>query len=132
MKIAISIETSQGMESQAAHHFGRCPYFALVDLDDNQVMNLEVIENPFYESHQPGQVPEFVHNQNAQVMISGGMGRRALEFFSQYGIDVKTGASGSVADILAAYLAGELQAGSVCAESETHHQGHHHGDHHHH
>ena len=133
MKIAISTETNQGPESKLAHHFGRCPYFALAELQDEQIVSLKVIDNPFYESHQPGQVPEFIKGQNAGVMISGGMGRRALEFFAQFDIDVKTGASGTVDDVINAYLAGELQDGASCAHSESHDHGHHHhgGKHHH-
>jgi predicted Fe-Mo cluster-binding NifX family protein len=68
-------------------------------------------------------------------MISGGMGRRALEFFAQFDIEVKTGASGTVDDVINAYLAGELQDGASCAHSEDHSHGHHqhgHGDGHHH
>jgi predicted Fe-Mo cluster-binding NifX family protein len=127
MKIAISIETDQGLDSTIAHHFGRCPYFALADLDGEEISSLDIIKNPFFESHQPGQVPEFIRGQDAAIMISGGMGRKALEFFSQFDIKVKTGASGSLENALQAYLAGELQDGSSCANSEAHHQaGHHH------
>ncbi len=129
MKIAISAETNQGSSSLAAHHFGRCPYFALVDLKNDQVSGLDLIENPYFKSHQPGQVPEFIKGQKAQVMISGGMGRRALEFFDQFGIEVKTGAAGTVEDVIKAYLAGELEDGASCAQSESHHHDH---DHHHH
>jgi predicted Fe-Mo cluster-binding NifX family protein len=131
MKIAISVENNQGLESQSAHHFGRCPFFALVELNESGTDKLEIIQNPFFETHQPGQVPEFIHQQNAQVMISGGMGRRALEFFSQYGIEVKTGAAGSVKQVLEAYQGGELEEGSSCSQSEAHHRGHHHGGQHH-
>jgi len=132
MKIAISTEINQGPESKVAHHFGRCPFFALAELQDEQIISLKVIDNPFYESHQPGQVPEFIKNQGARVMISGGMGRRALEFFAQYDIEVKTGASGTIDGVINAYLAGELQDGASCAHSESHDHNHHHGGKHHH
>jgi predicted Fe-Mo cluster-binding NifX family protein len=133
MKIAISTETNQGAESKIAHHFGRCPYFALAELNDENITSLELIDNPFFESHQPGQVPEFINNQSAKVMISGGMGRRALEFFAQYGINVKTGASGTVGTVIESYIAGDLKDGASCAHSESHDHGHHHhGEHGHH
>lgn len=134
MKLALSIETNQGSDSKMAHHFGRCPYFALVELSNDEIYGLDIIQNPFFESHQPGQVPEFIQSQQAEVMISGGMGRRALEFFSQFGIDVKTGAEGTVSDVIKAFLAGELQEGASCAHSESHEHGHghRHGGHHHH
>ena len=126
MKIAISTETNHGPESKVAHHFGRCPYFAFVELKEKNITALELIENPFFESHQPGQVPEFINSQKADLMISGGMGRRALEFFSQYGIDVKTAATGTVSEVIDSYLAGDLKAGASCAHSESHDHGNHH------
>ena len=134
MKLALSIETNQGSDSKMAHHFGRCPYFALVELNNDEISGLDIIQNPFFESHQPGQVPEFIQSQQAEVMISGGMGRRALEFFLQFGIDVKTGAEGTVDNVIKAFLAGELQEGASCAHSESHEHGHghEHGGHHHH
>jgi predicted Fe-Mo cluster-binding NifX family protein len=132
MKIAISVESNSGLESLIAHHFGRCPYFAMVDMTGEQISSLEIITNPFFETHQPGQVPEFIKSQAANVMISGGMGRRALEFFSQFEIEVKTGATGTIEEVIQSFLAGELQDGASCAQSEAHHHGaghhHQHGD----
>ena len=87
MRIAISTETNNGLDSVVAHHFGRCPFFALVDVEGRDIKAVEVIENPFYAGHQSGQVPGFIHTQNADVMLSGGMGRRAIDFFQQYGIE---------------------------------------------
>ena len=127
MRIAISAETNDGLESAVAHHFGRCPYFALVDLDGNDVQAIEVIDNPFYASHQPGQVPAFIREQNANVMLSGGMGRRAIDFFQQMGIQAATGVSGTVRNALESYLGGEVNDAAPCQESVEHHEnGHHH------
>jgi len=49
-----------------------------VDLDDDQVKGVVVIDNPYYRQHSPGVVPEFTHNQKANVMISGGVGSQAV------------------------------------------------------
>jgi len=127
MRIAVSIETNNGFESKVAQHFGRCPYFALVDLDGTDVKAVEVVANPFYSRHEPGQVPGFIHEQNANVMLSGGMGRRAIEAFRQFGIQATTGASGTVQSALESYLGGELSGAAPCKESVEHHKrGHHH------
>ena len=75
MRIAISVDNNQGLDSTIAHHFGRCPYFAFVDLVGQEVKGLEVINNPYYATHQPGQVPSFIKDHNADVMLSGGYGR---------------------------------------------------------
>lgn len=129
MRIAVSLETNQGLDSKVAHHFGRCPYFALIDVEEDQVQNCQVVENPFYAAHQPGQVPGFIRDQEADVMLSGGMGRRAIGFFEQFGIQAATGAQGTVKEAVEDFLEGALSAAAPCKES-VEHEGHHGGHHH--
>ena len=123
MRIAISAETDNGLDSIVAQHFGRCPYFALVDMEGNEVEAIEVIDNPFYAGHQVGQIPQFIHAQKADVMLSGGMGGRAIQYFEQFGIEVATGAAGTVRSTLENYLGGELREAAPCAESVAHGHG---------
>ena len=125
MRIAISVETNNGLGSVIAHHFGRCPYFAIVDVDGSDVKSVEVIANPYYGAHQPGQVPGFIHQQQADAMLSGGMGGRAIQFFQQYGIQTATGATGTVQTALESYLDGELSGAAPCKESVEHGHGNH-------
>ena len=120
MRIAVSVETNNELESIVAHHFGRCPFFALVDLEGTEVKAVEVIANPFYNGHQPGQVPGFIHQQKADVMLSGGMGGRAIQFFEQFGIQAATGADGTVRSALESYLGGDLSGAAPCKESVGH------------
>ena len=120
MRIAISIENNNGLESTVAHHFGRCPYFALVDVNGKEVEALNIVANPYYGHHQPGQVPGFIHSQKADVMLSGGMGGRAIQFFHQYGIEAATGADGTVRDSLEKFLGGGLSGAAPCKESVEH------------
>ncbi len=124
MRIAISVESNNGLDSTVAHHFGRCPFFALVEVDQNKIQSVSIIDNPFYAAHQPGQVPGFIKEQKADVMLSGGMGGRAIEFFSQYGIATATGADGTVKEAVSEYLAGNLSGTAPCAESVEHGHGH--------
>jgi len=127
MRIAFAAENNNGLDSQTSHHFGRCPYFIFVDLDEKEVSGVIGIENPYFAAHGPGQVPTFIDSQNARVMVSGGMGRRAVSFFEQFDIQPVTGASGLVRDTLHRYLEGELKGAEPCAESQKHHEsGHHH------
>lgn len=123
MKIAITAETSQGLDSQVAQHFGHAPYFILVDIEDGAVTATQDIVNPFAEAHQPGEIPTFIKQQNAEVMLSGGMGGRAIEFFTQAGIKTATGATGTVRESLEKYLGGTLVAAAPCAESVAHGHG---------
>ncbi|MEW6717467.1 MAG: NifB/NifX family molybdenum-iron cluster-binding protein [Chloroflexota bacterium] len=123
MRIVVSVETNNNLDSVVAHHFGRCPYFALVDLENRDVKAVQVIDNPYYGNHQPGQVPGFIKSQNADVMLSGGMGGRAIQFFQQFGIETATGATGTVRTALESYLGGELSGAAPCKESIEHGQG---------
>lgn len=121
MRIAISAENKNGLDSPIGSHFGRCPYFVLVDVAGQEVEAVSVVDNPYYASHAPGQVPSFIHGQGATVMLAGGMGQRAVSFFQEYGIQVATGAVGTVRDALHSFLTGDLRGTQPCAESQQHH-----------
>jgi predicted Fe-Mo cluster-binding NifX family protein len=123
MRIAVSADDNRGLAGVVSPHFGRCPYFALVDVQGCEVERVNVVANPFYGSHQPGQVPSFINSQGANVMLTGGMGGRAIAFFGQYGIEAVTGAGGSVQYALEQYLGGALQGAAPCRESEEHGHG---------
>lgn len=123
MKIAISAQTNNNLESTIAQHFGRCPFFAMVELEDKAIKNIELIENPFFASHEVGEVPNFIRELKADVMISGGMGGRAIQFFKDFGIGVYTGANGSVKETIEKYVQGQLNEANPCSESVDHGHG---------
>lgn len=123
MRIAVSADNRQGLDSVVSPHFGRCPHFVLVDLDDHEVKEVREVDNPYYGQHQPGQVPGFIHNLGANVMLTGGMGGRAILFFQQYGIEGVTGAYGTVRQSVERYLGGELSGAAPCKESQEHGHG---------
>ena len=125
MRIAISVDQDQGLESVVSHHFGRCPYYALVDMEDKTVKTVSTVTNPFFQQHQPGQVPGFINDQGAHGIITGGMGRRAISFFQQFNIEPVTGAFGTVTQVLEKYLGGQLSGAQACRESMEHAHHHH-------
>jgi predicted Fe-Mo cluster-binding NifX family protein len=120
MRIAVSTETNAGLDAPVAGHFGRCPFFTLIDLEAEQIQAVQVVPNPFFPNHEPGQVPGFIHAQSAQVMLTGGMGGRAVAFFQQSGIQPVTGASGTVRQALEAFMSGALGGYAPCNESVAH------------
>jgi predicted Fe-Mo cluster-binding NifX family protein len=123
MKIAVTAETNNGLESMVAQHFGHAPFFILVDVEEGEVTATQGLANPFAENHQPGQVPGFIKEQSANVMLSGGMGGRAIQFFEQVGIQAATGASGTVRQSLENYFGGKLTEAAPCDESVAHGHG---------
>ena len=130
MRVAVSAEENKGLDSQVSHHFGRCPYFVMASVEDGKITQVEDVENPYYQGHQPGEVPAFIRDQAADVMISGGMGRRAIAHFEECGVAAATGASGTVRTSIELYLSGELREATPCRESIEHARGQqdHHSD----
>ncbi len=123
MRIAISADTDQGLEAPVSPHFGRCPYYTLVDVEGQKVTAVTVVPNPYYPEHVPGAVPQFIHSQGVNVMLTGGMGYRAMSFFQQYGIQPVTGANGTVGEAVMHFVQGRLSGAAPCGESIAHAHG---------
>ena len=122
MKIALATDDNRGLEAVLSHHFGRCPYYILVDIDGTEINEVKAIQNPFYESHgQPGEVPNFINSLRAEVIIAGGMGPKAIGFFQQLGIQALTGASGIVGDVIKAYMNGQIEGAAPCSNHDSSH-----------
>jgi len=113
-KIALACEDNQGLDGQISQHFGRCPYYLLVEVEGSEIKKTDAVDNPYYDDHIPGMVPKFINEQGANVMVAGGMGPRAIDMFSNFGIEVVTGAVGNTGNVLQAYLKGEISGVEPC------------------
>ena len=106
MRIAIPLA-----EGKLAAHFGHCQVFALVDVDaaSGTIGKTETAEPP---AHAPGVLPKWLADQGAEIIIAGGMGRRAQDLFAEHGIQTIVGAPAEAPEnLVAAYVAGTLQTG---------------------
>ena len=119
-RIAFACEDDSGLKAQMSMHFGRCPYYTLIDVEGEEVKNVAVVDNPYFNNHTPGVVPQFISSQKADVMVAGGMGPRAIDMFQGLGIEAATGVSGQVENVLQAYLEGKVKGTSPCAHDHPH------------
>ncbi len=104
MKIAIP--TAGGI---LCLHFGHCEKFAIVEAVDGTIAGINWVVPP---PHEPGILPKFLKENGAELIIAGGMGWRAQQFFRDFGIDVMTGApSLDPGEVVRQYLAGTLAIG---------------------
>jgi len=110
MRIAIPV-----VDGRLAAHFGHCDEFALFDVDEQNatVTAVDRVDSP---PHQPGLLPQWLHEHGAEVIIAGGMGRRAQDLFARGGIEVIVGATADDPEsIVRAFVAGELATGdNIC------------------
>jgi predicted Fe-Mo cluster-binding NifX family protein len=114
-KIVLTANDDLGLDGEMSMHFGHCTHFVVVQVDAaNQVAATEVHPNPFAARHEPGQIPQYIGSLGADVVVAGGMGSKAIEWFRQFGIEVATGARSSVAETLDAYLAGAVAGAAQC------------------
>ena len=107
MRAAISTDG----ESVSAH-FGRCPVFTIVDIENGKVIKKESVQNP---GHEPGFIPQFLHERGVECIIAGGMGMRATGFFDEFGIKTIVGISGKIDEVIENLAHGKLKGGeSLC------------------
>ena len=109
MRICFTSDQANGLDSVMSYHFGHCPYFVLVDVEGNKVVNVESIPNPFADEHNAGDLPSFMHSKGVNVIITGGMGPKAQQYFADYGITPVIGAYGKVRDVLEEYLKSRVE-----------------------
>ncbi|SMB88030.1 Predicted Fe-Mo cluster-binding protein, NifX family [Desulfonispora thiosulfatigenes DSM 11270] len=106
MKIAIPVANEL-----LCMHFGHCEQFAMLDVNEEtkQIKGKEMITPP---PHEPGLLPVWIKDQGVDLVLAGGMGKKAQELLAERGIKVVVGApSGTPEEIALAYLNKELVTG---------------------
>lgn len=107
MKIAISTD-----ENKVSPHFGRCPQFTIIEIQDNKLIDKKVIENP---GHHPGYLPQYLGQLGVNCIVAGGMGTRARELFNGAGIETILGIECKIEEVAEKIIDGSLEGGeSIC------------------
>jgi predicted Fe-Mo cluster-binding NifX family protein len=135
MRISVPSMGNRGMDEMVGEHFGRVPTYTIYDTETD---NVEVISNTSEHMGGTGYPPELLANAGVNVMVCGGLGRRAIMMFEEMGIRVYVGASGTVRAAIEMFQAGSLAEATdenACQQhafrSPDHgeHQHQHHGHH---
>ena len=104
------------MGHTVAGHFGHCENFIFFDTENGKIVAENSVPNP---GHRPGFLPNFLADNGAKVIITGGMGGGAVDIFNERDVEVILGAQGDARANVEAYLRGELKStGSVCHNHE--------------
>lgn len=106
MNLAISA-TGDELESQLDRRFGRCSYFIIVD---PETMEFETIQNASRGASSGAGVKaaQILADSEVNSLITGNVGPNAYNALTAAGIDIFTGASGTVKEAIVKYKEGEL------------------------
>lgn len=107
MLVVVPVTGNDGIEVEVSEHFGHAPFFAFAKIEDGKI-NVEFVKNPFEGQHSVGNVPSLLVKQKANVLIAGNLGQRAYEILTENGIEVYPYASGTLKEVLDAFMAGKL------------------------
>ena len=126
MKICIPTMGQKGMDEQVGEHFGRVPTYTIVDTETG---GTQTIQNTTVHTGGTGYAPDLISEHGAQTMLCGGLGRKAIQMFTDKGIMVYVGASGTVTDAINMWKAGQLQLANEDTACQQHaFRGEGHGD----
>ena len=126
MKVCIPTEGNKGFDDMVGEHFRRVPYYTVVDTETDEV---EALENTSEHMGGSGYPPEIMARAGVNVMLCGGLGRRAIMMFEEMGIMVFVGAHGNIKDAIRMWNNGELQSATdenACRQHAFRKHDHHH------
>ena len=109
MKIAIS-SMDKSIEGNVSDVFARCPYFIIVEIENQKIEKFEAIKNES-ENQMSGvgiSADQLMAEKNVNAVITGYVGPRAFDVLKQFNIEIYTG-SGAIKEVLQEFINGELK-----------------------
>jgi len=110
LKIAISA-TGPTLDAEVDPRFGRCQYFLIIDPD---TMEFEAIDNTNKMASGGAGIAsaQAVASKGVQVVLTGNCGPNASQTLSGAGVQVVTGVSGKIRDVVEGYKSGRYKTSS--------------------
>ncbi len=102
--------------SKISEHFGRCEKYSLYDIENGKIVYKEQVKSP---EHAPNVIPKYLEFQGVDLVITSGIGHKAISLFEELGIQVLTGCYGDVDQIIDDFTKDKLRTGtSTCHHGE--------------
>jgi predicted Fe-Mo cluster-binding NifX family protein len=109
-RIVIPAEDGNGLDARLSEHFGRAPYFIIVELDeDGNIVNVQSVSNESEHFGGVGRPPDRILQFRPSAVITYGMGPRALRIFQDAGVAVLRANADTVKEVVEAYREGRLE-----------------------
>jgi predicted Fe-Mo cluster-binding NifX family protein len=114
-RVAMAIEENELIE-RVAEHFSKCTKFKVFELDDEKTLiKTETYFNPLVGEHNGAcQLPGYVKQFNVNTIIAGGMGKKAVDSFQSFGINVITAPGLDYKAALNLFIEGKIVGYEAC------------------
>lgn len=119
-KVCVPTNGAGGLDDRVGEHFGRVPTYTIFNPGTEEV---EIVDNTSEHMGGAGYPAEILAGLGIDVLLCSGLGRRAIQMFSESGIEVCTGVSGTARDAIESWKAGSLakaSEGDACTRHEFH------------
>ncbi|RLG50169.1 MAG: dinitrogenase iron-molybdenum cofactor [Thermoproteota archaeon] len=110
-KIAVSSQSSGGLEDYVSPVLARCPVFTIVEVEDSEIKNVTTVQNPAMTAPMGAgmQAAQMLANQGIEAVIAGNIGPNAWAVLSSLGIKFVQASGIKVREAVEKYIRGELQ-----------------------
>jgi predicted Fe-Mo cluster-binding NifX family protein len=109
-RIVVPVVEERGLNARLSEHFGRAPYFAVIDLDEKgSISSQRTVSNISEHFGGTGRPPDRILQLRPTVLITYGMGPRALGIFQNARVAVLRANANTVEGVVAAYNNDELE-----------------------
>jgi predicted Fe-Mo cluster-binding NifX family protein len=120
MKVCIPSVGKKGLDENVSPHFGRAPYYTIVDLEN---MSSDVVENSSDHFGGSGSPADLISGKKADVVLTHHIGGHGRESLLSKGVKVYCGQARTVKDFVEAFKAGRLIPASEENECARHRHG---------
>lgn len=119
MIICIPTMDSEGLFSEISVHFGKSPYFTLLDIKDNKIEKIEIIKN--IGRHEGGKKTpaEIIIQSKPDILLCANLGSKAVQMLNKNNVKIFVGASEDVENTFEEWKNDNLQLAdgkTVCIE----------------
>ena len=103
-------------------HFGKASGFTVFEIEGKEARFVELLSVAGLQHHHEGLASMFKRN-GVDVLVCGGIGGGMINGLKAIGLEVVTGASGSVDEVAKTYASGNLvSTASVCQHHDDDHK----------
>jgi predicted Fe-Mo cluster-binding NifX family protein len=125
MKISVPSNGQGGIDDMVGQHFGQVPNYTIYDTETKEV---EILPNTSEHNGGVGLPPELMSKAGVHVMLCGGLGKKAVDMFERFEIDVFVGANGLIKDAIESWNSGQLAKATKDNSCSGHDHDHDSGD----